>query len=294
VHGRSGVVDNVCADEAELFRQVRAFLGYLPPNVWEGPRVAPCDDPPEREEEELLSIVPRNRRRAYKMRRVIELVADRGSFFETSAGYGREQITGLARANGHPIGVIANDCHFSGGAMTAEGAQKIRRFVDLCDTFHLPILSLVDEPGFMIGPEAERAGTIRYGMQALYAASQSEVPWLAVLVRKAFGVAAGIHLGRFATVVAWPSAEAGALPVEGGVALAFGREIAAAPDPEARRRELEEEVARAQSILPRAEDFGVHDLIDPRRTRGLLCRWIEEIQLQLRHLRGPRARTLRP
>jgi acetyl-CoA carboxylase carboxyltransferase component len=107
-------------------------------------------------------------------------------------------------------------------------------------------------------------------------------------------VAAGIHLGRFATVVAWPSAEAGALPVEGGVALAFGREIAAAPDPEARRRELEEEVARAQSILPRAEDFGVHDLIDPRRTRGLLCRWIEEIQLQLRHLRGPRARTLRP
>jgi acetyl-CoA carboxylase carboxyltransferase component len=294
VHARSGVVDNVVADEAEVFRQTRAFLGYLPPNVWEGPPVRACDDPPEREEEELLGIVPRERRRAYKVRRVIELVVDRGSFFEVTTGYAREQVTGLARANGHPIGVLANDCRFAGGSMTAEGAQKVRRFIDLCDTFHLPILSLVDEPGFMIGPDAERAGTIRYGMQALFAASQSEVPWLAILLRKAFGVAAGIHLGRFATVVAWPSAEAGALPVEGGVALAFGREIAAAPDPEARRRELEEELARAQSILPRAEDFGIHDLVDPRRTRALLCRWVEEVQTQLRGLRGPRARTLRP
>jgi acetyl-CoA carboxylase carboxyltransferase component len=294
VHAKSGVVDNVVADEAEAFRQVRAFLGYLPPNVWEGPPVRACDDPPEREEEELLGIVPRERRRAYKVRRVIELVVDRGSFFELTTGYAREQVTGLARANGFPLGVLANDCRFAGGSMTAEGAQKVRRFIDLCDTFHLPILSLVDEPGFMIGPDAERAGTIRYGMQALFAASQSEVPWLAILLRKAFGVAAGIHLGRFATVVAWPSAEAGALPVEGGVALAFGREIAAAPDPEARRRELEEELARAQSILPRAEDFGIHDLVDPRRTRALLCRWVEEIQTQLRGLRGPRGRTLRP
>jgi acetyl-CoA carboxylase carboxyltransferase component len=294
VHAKSGVVDNVVADEAEVFQQTRSFLGYLPPNVWEGPPVRACDDPPEREEEELLSLIPRERRRAYKVRRAIELIVDRGSFFEMTAGYAREQVTGLARANGHPIGVLANDCRFYGGSMTAEGAQKVRRFVDLCDTFHLPILSLVDEPGFMIGPDAERAGTIRYGMQALFAASQSEVPWLAVILRKAFGVAAGIHLGRFATVVGWPSAEAGALPVEGGVALAFGREIAAAPDPEARRRELEEEVGRAQSIVPRAEDFGIHDLIDPRKTRALLCRWIDEIQTQLRQLRGPRARSLRP
>jgi acetyl-CoA carboxylase carboxyltransferase component len=294
VHARSGVVDNVAEDEPDAFRQIRTFLGFLPPNVFEPPPVAACDDPPERESEELLSIVPRNRRRAYKMRRVIELVVDRGSFFETTPGFAREQITGLARASGHPMGVLANDCCFAGGAMTAEGAQKVRRFIDLCDTFHLPILSLVDEPGFMIGPEAERAATIRHGMQALFAAAQSEVPWLAVLVRKAFGVAAGIHLGRRATVVAWPSAEAGALPVESGVALAYGREIAAAPDPEARRRELEEEVARAQSILPRAEDFGVHDVIDPRRTRAVVCRWIDEIALELRRLRGPRARGLRP
>jgi acetyl-CoA carboxylase carboxyltransferase component len=294
VHERSGVVDNVAEDEADVFRQIRSFLSYLPGNVWEGPPVLPCDDPRDRAEEELLAAVPRSRRRAYKMRRIVELVVDRGSFFEIGRGHAREQITGLARAGGHPIGVVANDCHHFGGAMTAGGARKVRRFVELCDGFHLPILSFVDEPGFMIGPEAERAATIRHGMEALFAVSQCEVPWLAVIVRKAFGVAAGIHLGRQATVLAWPSAEAGALPVEGGVALAFGREIAEAADPEARRRELEEELAAAQSIFPRAEDFGVHDLVDPRHTRRRLCEWIDEIQPGLRLLRGPRTYSPRP
>jgi acetyl-CoA carboxylase carboxyltransferase component len=152
----------------------------------------------------------------------------------------------------------------------------------------------VDEPGFMIGPEAERAATIRHGMEAMFAVLQTSVPWFAVLVRKAFGVAAGIHLGPGGTVLAWPSAEAGALPVESGVALAFRREIEQAPDPNARRRELEDEMAAAQSIFPRAEDFGVHDLIDPRDTRPRLCDWLDEIQAQLRRLSGPRRYTARP
>jgi acetyl-CoA carboxylase carboxyltransferase component len=192
------------------------------------------------------------------------------------------------------VGVLANDCHHDGGAMTAAGARKLRRFVELCDTFHLPVVSFVDEPGFMIGPEAERAATIRHGMEAMFAALQTEVPWFAVLLRRAFGVAVGVHLGPGARVVAWPSAESGALPVESGVALAFRREIEAAPDPAARRRELEDEMAAAQSIFPRAEDFGVHDLVDPRETRGLLCQWVQEIRPQLRLLRGPRRYSPRP
>jgi acetyl-CoA carboxylase carboxyltransferase component len=178
--------------------------------------------------------------------------------------------------------------------MTATGARKLRRFVELCDLFGLPIVSLVDEPGFMIGAEAERAATIRFGMEAMFAALQTDVPWAAVLVRRAFGVAAGVHLGPEPTVVAWPSAEAGALPVESGVALAFRREIESAPDPEARRRELEDEMAAAQSIFPRAEDFGVHDVVDPRRTRPWLCAWIDEIQPRLRAPRAPRRYSLRP
>jgi acetyl-CoA carboxylase carboxyltransferase component len=297
VHLRSGVVHNVAADEADAWRQIKSFLGYLPANVWDTPPRLDSGDPPGREEEELALLVPRERRRAFKIRRAIELVFDRGSFFEMAPLFGRSQVTGLARLAGEPVGVIANDCHHGGGCMSAEGAQKIRRFVELCDAFRLPIVSLVDEPGFAIGPEAEQAATIRHGMAAMFAVLQTEVPWAAVVLRRAFGVAAGIHLGPAPTVFAWPSAEIGALPVESGVALAFRREIEAAQDPDARRRELEQELAAAQSVFPRAEDFGVHFLIDPRRTRPELCAWLQEMQPELARLRrvgGPRRYTIRP
>jgi len=296
VHARSGVVDRVADDEADALRQVRAFLGYLPTNVFEPPPAVACDDPADRREEALLSLVPRERRRAYKMRRLLELVVDAGSLFELGEGHGRSQITALARLGGRPVGVLANDCHHDGGAMTAAGARKVRRFAELCDAFHLPVVSFVDEPGFMIGPDAERAGTIRAGMEAMFAVLQTRVPWHAVVVRKCFGVAAGIHLGPGPTVLAWPSAESGALPVESGVALAYRREIEAAPDPDARRAELEAEIARAQSAFPRGEAFGVHDLIDPRETRPRLCEWAADVQPLLASLarEAPRRYTLRP
>jgi acetyl-CoA carboxylase carboxyltransferase component len=296
VHEKSGVVDAVAADEDDAFRQIRAFLSYLPSSIDALAPVAVCDDPPSRAEEELLSIVPRERRRAYKIRRVIEHVVDRGSFFELGARYGRSQVTGLARLAGRPVGILANDCTFDGGSMTAPGARKVRRFVETCDVFHLPIVSLVDEPGFAIGAAAEAAATIRFGMEAMFAALQTGVPWCAVMLRRAFGVALGIHLGPAPTVIAWPSAQSGSMPVEGGVELAFGREIRAAADPDARRRELEEEMAAAQSVFPRAEDFGVHHLIDPRETRAALCAWIGEIEPSLAALpaRGPRRWGPRP
>jgi acetyl-CoA carboxylase carboxyltransferase component len=294
VHERSGVVDNVVEDEPAVFAAIRAFLAYLPTHVGElAPRPASADDR-HRSEEALLSIVPRNRRRVYDMRRLIGLVFDRGSFFEMTPGYGRSQITGLARLNGQAVGVWGNDTRHGAGAMTADGARKVRRFVDLCDAFHLPVVSLVDEPGFMLGSEAERAGTIRYGAEALFAVVQSTVPWASVIVRKTYGVAAAAHFGPEAYVLAWPSAEGGALPVEGGVAVAFRREIEAAPDPEARRRELEEAFAAGRSPFPRAEAFGVHDLIDPRRTRPALCDWIDWIQPRLREHVGPRRHSIRP
>jgi acetyl-CoA carboxylase carboxyltransferase component len=228
------------------------------------------------------------------MRRAIEWIVDEESFFELTPGYGRTQITGFARLAGHPVGVFANDPYIYGGSMTAEGAQKVRRFVETCDTFQLPIVSFMDEPGFMIGSEAEKAGTIRYGVEAIFAVQQSHVPWFTVLVRKSFGVAAGVHLGPAGRVVAWPSAQSGALPLESGVALAYRKEIEAADDPDAKRRELEAQYAEAQSIFPRAEDFGVHDLIDPRDTRPHLCDWLDEIQPRLATLRGPRAYSPRP
>ena len=290
VHSRSGVVDNVAEDEQDAFDQIRRFLSYLPTNTSQLPPVGAQDDDPERCDEGLLEIIPRERRKIYKMRKLLAAVVDRGSLFELRGGYGRSQITALARMNGRPVGVLANDPAIYGGSMGAEGAQKVRRFVELCETFHLPILSFVDEPGFMIGSASEQAATIRYGVDAIVAVVESTVPWISIHVRKAYGVAAAAHFGPYGTVLAWPSAESGALPLEGGVAVAFRREIEAADDPEAKRKELEEKLARGRSPFPRAELFGVHDLLDPRHTRPALCEWLEWSQPLL----AERVRTATP
>lgn len=296
VHGRNGMVDNVAVDEADALRQAQRFLSYLPDHCGEAPPYFDLGDRADRKAEELLEIVPRERRQAYKMRKLIALILDERSFFEIGKGWGRSQIIGLARVDGVSVGVLANDCYHDGGSMTANGAAKIRRFVELCDLFHLPVISFVDEPGFAIGSAAEQAGTIRAGMNAMFAVLQSSVPWFACVVRRSYGVAQGIHLGPGATVVAWPSAVSGALPVESGVALAFRKEIQAAADPDAKRAEFEHEMEKAQSILPRAEELGVHDLIDPRETRPLLCEWVREIQPAIaEHVRnGPPRYSIRP
>jgi acetyl-CoA carboxylase carboxyltransferase component len=294
VHTRNGVVDNAAEDEAEAFAQIRRFLGYLPQNVWElSPRIATADKP-DRRAGELLSIVPRDRRKPFDIRKLLDLVLDRSTFFEMGAGYGRGQVAGLARLDGHAVGVLANDCLHLAGAMTADGAQKVRRFVELCETFHLPIVSFVDEPGFMIGSAAEKAATIRHGTAAVLTVAMSSVPWACIMVRKSFGVAQSAHYGPDAYVLAWPSAETGALPLEGGVAVAYRREIEAAADPEAKRREIEERLAAGLSPLPRAESFSVHDVIDPRDTRPMLCNWIDWVQPCLPPLLGPSAFSVRP
>ncbi|MEZ5558860.1 MAG: carboxyl transferase domain-containing protein [Pseudomonadales bacterium] len=294
VHAYSGVVDNLAEDEYDAFRQIRRFLGYLPANVWQrAPRVA-SDDDPERMEQELLSAVPRDANAPFDMRAIVAMIVDRDSLFEMGASYGPSQICALARLDGQPVGILANDCRHYAGAMTAEAAQKYRRFVELCDTFHLPIVNFVDQPGFMIGPEVERAGTIRYGMAAVAAAVQATVPWASIQVHKGFGVATAAHYGSDAYVLSWPSVETGALPLEGGVAVVYRREIASAEDPEAKRRELEERLRASRSPFPRAESFAVHELIDPRETRPYLCQWIDWIQPLLETLTAPVRFGIRP
>ena len=294
VHLKNGVVDNLARDEEDAFTQIRQFLSYMPQNVWELPEVTECDDPRDRADEELLSIIPRDRRKPYNGRKLIKHIVDKGSFFEMGRKFGPGQIVGLARLNGRPVGVLGSDCVYFAGSMTADGSQKVRRFFDLCDTFHLPIISLVDEPGFMIGPEAEQAGTIRYGTTFVVAAMQTRVPWATVVVRKSFGVAAAGHYGPDGLVLAWPSAEMGALPVEGGVAVAFAKEIAAADDPDAKRAELEAQMSQAGAMFQRAEQFNVHDLIDPRETRARLCDWLDLAAPLMQDQLGPIGYTIRP
>lgn len=293
VHTRNGVVDNLARDEEDALAQIRTFLSYLPQNVWElPPRADPMDDP-NRQDNALLSLIPRDRRQIFDVRKMLGMILDDGAFFEMARGYGRGQVIGLARINGQPVGILANDGRFYAGAMTANGAVKVRRFVEFCQTFHLPIVSFVDEPGFMIGNQSENAGTIRAGTAAVLAVADCKVPWASVVVRKSFGVAQSAHYGPDAYILGWPSAEMGALPVEGGVAVAFGREIAAAPDPEARRLELETQMAARQSPAARAESFSMHELIDPRETRSRLSAWVEWIQPLLPELRGPTSFTMR-
>lgn len=294
VHLRSGIVDNLAADEHDALAQIRRFLSYLPSSIWQRTPRYQVDDLVDRQEQALLSIVPRDSNTGFDMRHILQMIFDHGSVFEIGALYGPSQICALATLNGQPVGVLANDCLHYAGAMTAEAAQKYRRFVEMCDTFHLPIVNLIDQPGFMIGPESEAAGTIRYGMAAVAAAAQSTVPWAVIQVHKGFGVATAAHYAPGAYILAWPSVESGPLPVEGGVAVAFHREIAAAPDPEAKRRELEDRLREARSPFPRAESFAVHELIDPRETRPVLCEWIEWIQPQLETLTGPTQFPTRP
>ncbi len=294
VHLKNGVVDNAAPTEEEALDQIRQFLSYMPQNAWQLPERLSTGDTPDRAEDALLDIVPKDRRKPFAMRKVIKHVVDKGTFFEMGRAYGRGQIVGLARLDGYSVGILANDCRYYAGSMTANGAQKVRRFVDMCNAFHLPIVSFVDEPGFMIGSESEMAGTIRYGTAAVAAVVQSRVPWASILVRKAYGVAAAAHFGPYGHVMSWPSAETGALPLEGGVAVAFGREIDASDDPEAARDELEAQLAQRLSPFPRAESFSVHELIDPRETRPMLCNWLEWAYPRLETLKSPYTPTIRP
>ena len=300
VHLKSGAIDNLASDEQDALQQIARFLSYVPDNVWSFPAHQPSADKIDRCEDELAHIVPRNRRQPFQMRKIIDMVVDQqtdggSSFFEMGRKFGPSLIIGLARMNGHSVGVIGNDCMFYAGAMTASAAQKLRRFVDFCNSFHLPIVSFIDEPGFMIGPDSEMAGTIRHGTSAISAVLQSRVPWACVQVLKAFGVAAQAHFGPDAYVMSWPGAASGALPVEGGVAVAFAREIAAAEDPAARQKELEDMLAASQSPFPRAEGLSVHEIIDPRETRPKLIAWLENAQAAYRtQAPQPYLTTMRP
>jgi acetyl-CoA carboxylase carboxyltransferase component len=297
IHARgSGAVDNEVETEDEAFRTIRHFLSYMPSNVWQAPPRQATSDDPKRREEELISIIPRDRRRSYSVRQILNLVFDLGSFFEMGHYYGRPVVSGLARLNGYPVGVIANDPKQGGGAPNTPACDKMIRLVDICDTFHIPVVNFVDNPGFLIGSAAERAGTVRAGARALVAVYQATMPWISILIRRCYGVAGAGHGNAQGLNVryAWPSGDWGSLPIEGGVQAAYRRDIEGSPDPDARRREIEDALSQFRSPLRTAEAFGIEEIIDPRDTRPLLCEWVEAAYALLPSELGPKARTCRP
>ena len=275
IHAKNGTIDDEVANETEAFSRARRFLSYLPQNVHELPPRAVNVDAVDRADARLLSAVPRDPRQVYRMRPILTSVLDGESWFEIGKAWGRSVITGLGRLDGWPVAILASDPYHYGGAWTADACRKAIRLVDLAETFHLPVVHFVDIPGFLIGTEAEKSGVMRAGTQALTALRQSRVPWCAMMIRKAYGMAGLSQRNASEAFVryAWPSAEWGSLPIAGGVDAAYRAVIEAAPDPSAKRAEIEARLRTFQSPVRTAEAFGIEDIIDPRETRARLCQF---------------------
>ncbi|MGI3167582.1 acyl-CoA carboxylase subunit beta [Pseudooceanicola sp. C21-150M6] len=281
VHEKSGAADLVVEDEAAAFDAARRFLSFLPSSVGEMPlRGAPVEVAPD---ESLRDIVPVDRRRTYRMRDVLARVLDPDSLMEMAPKFGRATITALARVDGCPVAVLASDPNIYGGGWSAETCDKVARFLDFAETFRLPVLHFVDIPGFMIGPEAEAAGTIRRGARAIAAVYRATVPVMGILVRKCFGVAGAAHMNPegFRHRVAWPSGDWGSIPLEGGIEAAYRAELEAAPDREAKMAEITERLEALRSPFRTAEAYGVEEIIDPAETRAHLVDFVHLAQRRL-------------
>ncbi|WP_291200341.1 carboxyl transferase domain-containing protein [Hyphomonas sp.] len=294
IQGQNGTVDNVVDSEADAFAAARRFLSYLPPSVHHLPeRLQPTDDP-KRKEASLISLVPKDGRTPYKPRKIIEATVDKGSFFEIGHDWGRGIVTGLARIDGYAVGIMAGDPFFLDGAWTADVCDKVTRHMDLCSTFHLPVIHFVDCPGFAVGVKAETAGVTRAGVRAMTAVYQADVPVCSVVIRKAYGLAGSAMMNQSKTKwrYCWPSGDWGSLPMAGGIEAAFRKELSEAENPEELKAALYKKFEAIRSPFRTAESFLAEEIIDPRETRSLLVDFAHHAQRTL--TAGERRVTFRP
>ena len=279
VHTRlSGVVDNAAESEEDALAQVRAFLSYLPSSVSEAAPATPARGPATAAHR-LRTVVPDSRRQPFDVYAILDATLDAGSLFEIAPDYGSSRVTGLARIDGCPVGVMANNPRRNGGATDVAAGQKVIRLIQLCDKFHLPLISFADEPGFMVGPDSELAGIERAGARLVATTCSSRMPWLTLVVSRLFGVAGQCHhrpSGLFRRY-AWPSARWGSMHIQGGVSAAYRRVIEAADDPAAKQAEIERELDSLASPFRTAEATA-QDIIDPADTRDLLVEFVHDAQ----------------
>jgi acetyl-CoA carboxylase carboxyltransferase component len=274
----SGVADLEVADDAACIDAIKEYLSYFPSSNLETPPVIPCDDPADRREESLLTLVPDSARRAYDVKRVIAAIVDHGRLFELKPGWARNLVTGLARLGGRPVGIVANQPMVLGGALDVDAADKAARFIMLCDAFNIPLVFLQDVPGFLVGSKVERQGIIRHGAKMLYAVSEATVPKLTVVLRKAYGAGYFVMCGKAYEpdlIVAWPTAEISVMGPEGGANIIFRKEIAAAGNPEEERARRVDEFRKLINPYIAAGGAFIDDIIDPRETRPVLVRALE-------------------
>jgi acetyl-CoA carboxylase carboxyltransferase component len=287
VHARkSGVADHYAQDDHHALSIVRRIVANL--NMKKNVDIPLLKSrEPELDAAKLDGIVPVDLKKQYDVREVIARIVDASEFDEFKVLYGPTLVTGFAHIHGMPVGILGNN-----GILFSESALKAAHFIELCDCFHIPIVFLVDVPGFMVGRDAEAAATLREGMRSVYVALQASVPMYTVVIRKCYGMAGmgTTDKNGLDFKIAWPSAEWGSLPIEGGVAAAFRREIEQHPDPKAREAEIEAELRAMASPFRTAEAFGVEDIVDPRETRPYLCRFVAAAQGKLRTTLGPKAK----
>ena len=277
IHGTNGVVDNVAENEIEAMKMAKIFLSYVPNSIHCLPERTKPKDKVSRKDEFLLKIIPKNKRESYDILPIINSIVDKKSFFEIGKKYGLSVITGFARLNGFPVVVIANNPQVYGGGWTSDSSKKIIKIIDLAQVFHFPILNLVDNPGFIIGKNAEKEATIKYGAKALAAIYQFKNPMCSIILRKVFGVAGAAHTNhtKFKFRFAWPSADTGSLPFEGGIEAAYKSEINSSNNPEIFIKEKYKKLNITTSPFRSAEKFLLENIIDPRDTRKEVCAWIK-------------------
>ena len=270
----SGVAHFACDSEDELFAKIRELLSYLPQNNMDEPMVVESDDPADRLDDTLAQVVPTNPNKPYDVRDVVQSVVDSGKFFESHQYYAQNIVVGFARLQGHVIGIIANQANVMAGCLDINASDKGARFIRFCDAFNIPLLTIVDTPGYLPGTSQEHGGVIRHGAKLLYAYSEATVPKVTLIVRKAYGGAyiamCSRHLGSD-MVIAWPQAEIAVMGAEGAANIIFRKEISSAEDKNAKRQEKIEEYREKFSNPYQAAQRGyVDQVIHPKTTRPAL------------------------
>jgi len=294
----TGMADLETESEEACIQSIKRFLSYFPSNASRNSPVLKTGDPVDRRDESLLTAVPEDRRKPYDMRKIIQSIADRESLFETKPKFARNMLTVLARMDGQPVGFVANQPMHMAGVIDTKAVDKAARFISLCDAFHLPLIFLIDTPGFLPGPASERQGLVRHSGKLLYEIGMSTVTKIAIVTGKAYG------LGYFAMCggrtfnadysVGWPTSEYCAMGMEGAVNIVYRKEIQSAPDPEKKRREILEHFRSRIKALAGASGFGIDDIIDPRDTRALIIQVLETMGLEKREFMPPKKHGIVP
>ena len=277
----TGFADAIAETDADAIDTIKTFLSYLPSHQNEPPPVVPVPPGSDEKAKTILDLVPESLYQVYDVRKVIEAVADSGSFFELKARFGRSLTTALARINGHTVGFIANNPQFKGGVMDGDGCSKATSFLVLCDSFNIPIVFLQDQPGFLIGPESEQKGVIGKIINWMNALLQTTVPKITIIMRKSYGrgfinMGAG---GAVEEIAAWWTTDVSFMDPKSAVSIVYGVDEESDPD---RFRQLVDEMrARGGSAYDLAAICGVKDVIDPRDTRAYLIEMLKVHRMRL-------------